>query len=178
MSTADYSLPQLDNASNVPLGLSSVERPMHRLKTVRRREGVSQSTVARRLGIPLGEVKHQEEETSDLPLSTLYRWQDVLQVPLAELLAEPPDSLSEPVMQRAKLVRLMKTARAIHERTRQESVQRMAQTLVDQLLNLMPELEDVTPWPEVGQPRTLSELGQVVNRRLSDDVVSRLADSA
>jgi transcriptional regulator with XRE-family HTH domain len=178
MSTADYSLPQLGNGSSLPLGLAPLERTMHRLKTVRRREGVSQSTVARRLGIPLGEVKSQEEETNDLPLSALYRWQDVLQVPLMELLADPPEPLSEPVMQRAKLVRLMKTARAIQQRTRQESVQRMAQVLVEQLLDLMPELEDVTPWPEIGQPRTLAELGQAAQRRLSDDALSGLADTA
>lgn len=178
MSTADYGLSQIGGGAAVPLGLTNVPRPMHRLKAVRHREGVSQSTVARRLGVSLGQVKWQEEETSDLPLSTLLQWQQVLQVPLAELLTETDEPLSGPVMQRAKLVRLMKTARAISERARQQSIQRMAQVLVEQLVELMPELEDVTPWPEVGQPRTLSELGQVVHRRLSDDLLKGLSDTA
>jgi transcriptional regulator with XRE-family HTH domain len=158
--------------------MTPIKRPMHRLKTVRRQEGVSQSTVARRLGVPLGEIKCQEEESTDLPLSQLYKWQEVLQVPLMELLAESDEPLSAGVMQRAKLVRLMKTARAIQQRARQVGVQRMAEVLVQQLVELMPELEDVTPWPEVGQPRTLSELGQVVQRRLSEEALSHLADTA
>lgn len=177
MSIAHYTLSDLGNGPSLPLGPPS-QRPIHRLKAVRQREGISQSTVARRLGIPLGEVKCQEKETSDLPLSRLYQWQKVLQVPLVELLTDSDESLSAPIGQRAKLVRLMKTARAIQQRSRQQSVLRIAQALVDQLLDLMPELEDVTPWPEVGQPRTLSELGQVVHRRLSDDLMRRLADTA
>jgi transcriptional regulator with XRE-family HTH domain len=178
MSIAHYGVSHVEAEPHVPLPRPEAQRPMHRLKVVRRREGISQSTVARRLGIALGEVKTQEEETSDLPLSAIYQWQAVLQVPLEELLAESRESLSAPVMQRAKLIRLMKTARSIHQRARQQSVQRMAQVLVEQLLDLMPELEEVTPWPEVGQPRTMSELGQVVHRRLSDDVIRRLADTA
>jgi len=178
MSTADYSFSTIGNGTTVPLPVSQDRRPLHRLKTVRRQEGVSQSTVARRLGLSLSEVKEQEEETSDLPLSMLYQWQEVLQVPLSELLDDSDEPLSAPVMQRAILVRLMKTARAITQRSRQESIQRMAQVLTEQLVALMPELEDVTPWPEVGQPRTLSELGQVVHRRLSDESLSGLSDTA
>lgn len=178
MSTADYPVPQVGSESTLPLPVPAFKRQMHRLKTVRRQEGVSQSTMARRLGVPLGEIKCQEEENTDLPLSLLYKWQEVLQVPLAELLSETDEPLSAAVKQRAKLVRLMKTARAIQQRTRQVAVQRMAEVLVRQLVDLMPELEDVTPWPEVGQPRTLNELGQVVQRRISDDAISHLADTA
>ena len=178
MSTAEYGVSPIGTDATVPLPLSHDRRRLHQLKVVRRREGVSQSAVARRLGIPLSEVKLQEEETSDLPLSTLRQWQEVLQVPLSELLTESEEPLSAPVMQRAKLVRLMKTARAIQQRARQESIRRMGEVLVHQLVDLMPELEDVTPWPEVGQPRTLSELGQVVHRRLSDDALFSLADTA
>ncbi len=39
------------------------------------------------------EVRQQESENSDLPLSTLYAWQKVLDVPVAELLVEPDDGL-------------------------------------------------------------------------------------
>lgn len=178
MSTAEYGVSQIGADAAVPLPLSHEGPRLHRLKAVRRREGVSQSTVARRLGIPISQVKLQEEETSDLPLSTLRQWREVLQVPMSELVSEDEESLSGPIMQRAKLVRLMKTARAIQQRARQESIRRMGEVLVDQLVQIMPELEDVTPWAEHGQPRTLSELGQVVNRRLSDDTLSGLADTA
>jgi hypothetical protein len=46
-------------------------QPLHRLATVRRQQGVSRHTVARRLKIEIEQVHQQETESSDLPLSTL-----------------------------------------------------------------------------------------------------------
>ena len=46
-------------------------------------------------------------------------------------------------MQRAQMVRLMKTALAILEQADQEAVRLMAQTFVDQLVDIMPELRVV-----------------------------------
>ncbi len=45
-------------------------------------------------------VRQQEEETSDLRLSDLYRWQQALDVPVNELLTEDAEPLSRPVMER------------------------------------------------------------------------------
>ena len=47
------------------------------------------------------------------------------------------------------------------------SIQRMAQMLIEQLLEIMPELQCVTPWHAVGQRRTRTELGQAARRRLT-----------
>ncbi len=54
----------------------------------------------------------------------------------------------------------MKTASAILQRSQQLSIRRMAQVLVEQLIELMPELAEVSPWNAVGQRRTLSETGK------------------
>lgn len=148
---------------------------MHRLREVRRQQGISRRTVARRLNASLSQVKSQETETSDLLLSTLYQWQGVLQVPVVELLIEASDGLSAPIERRAQLVRLMKTGLTIRERAEQPHIQRMAQMLVDQLTELMPELREITPWPAVGKRRSLHELGQAAQRRLSRDAVAGLA---
>ena len=94
-------------------------RALHRLATVRRLQGISRRTVARRLNVEVAEIRRQEEETNDLPLSVLYEWQKALDVPVAELLVESEDALSQPLLQRAQLVRLMKTALAILEHGRQ-----------------------------------------------------------
>ena len=145
------------------------DRALHRLAYIRRREGISRRTIARRLQLELGDVKSQEKENADLLLSHLYEWQEVLDVPIAELLVESSDPLSKPVLKRARMVRLMKTARTILERAQQASIRRMAQVLIDQLLELMPELETVTPWHAVGQRRTRAELGQAAERHLSFD---------
>ena len=154
----------------------TADRPLHRLAFVRRREGISRRTVARRMKTDLAQVKSQEDETADMLLSTLYEWQKVLDVPIEELLVESNDPLSAPVLKRAQLVRLMKTARTILQRAHQLSIQRMAQTLVEQLLEIMPELESVTPWHAVGQRRTRAELGKAAQRGLSLDWAHDLGD--
>ena len=74
-------------------------------------------------------------------------------------------------MERARLIRLMKTAAAIHEHSSGEGLKRMSEMLVDQLVEIMPELKDVSPWHTFGQRRNLDEYGRVVERRFSDDLL-------
>ena len=59
----------------------------------------------------------------------------------------------------------MKTAAAILENANTPAIKRMGQMLCDQLVDIMPELEDVSPWHEFGQRRSLDEYGRVVDRR-------------
>ena len=125
------------------------EQPLQRLALVRRLQGISRRTVARRMNVEIEQVRQQERESADLPLSALYAWQKALDVPVAELLVEAGDSLVSPVLERSQLVRLMKTVLAIREQAKQESIRRMAQTMFDQLVEIMPELANVgpgTPW--------------------------------
>jgi transcriptional regulator with XRE-family HTH domain len=142
--------------------------PLQRLKQVRLREGVSQRTIARHLGVSVSEVKMQEEGISEITLSTLYQWQSVLRVPISELLVEPDDALTGPVMQRAQVLRLMKTAQTIVERTRQEPIRRMARNLLDQLSELAPDLPEVVPWPLVGQRRDKGHCGILAEQMISE----------
>ena len=145
-------------------------QPLQRLASVRRLQGLSRRTMARRLNLEVEQVREQELATSDLPLSALYAWQKALDVPVAELLVEADASLVSPVLERSRLVRLMKTVLAVRERSKQESIRRMAETMIGQLVEIMPELAEVGPWHAVGRRRRLSELGVAAQRRLSDDV--------
>jgi hypothetical protein len=145
-------------------------RPLHRLAEVRRQQGVSRCSVARHLNIEIKAVQEQEDECCDLPLSTLYAWQKALDVPIAELLAEPGDGLPSSISLRSQLLRLMKTVQAISEKTKQDSIRWMAQTMVGQLVEIMPELESVGAWNISGRQRRLSELGVAAQRRLSEDM--------
>lgn len=149
---------------------------LHQIAAVRRREGVSRRAIARRLGTDVTHIRGEEEPNADLPLSRLYQWQAALGVPVAELLVDGDGTLSPPVLKRAKVLRLMKTAAAIRERAGSAPIQRMAQMLVEQILDLMPELEDVSPWNAVGQRRGLDDLGEAANRRLSLDALEDLMD--
>lgn len=145
---------------------------LHRIRTVRNQQGISLRTVARGRRVPMRQVREEERPTSDVTLSTLYTWQRYLEVPVADLLIESHDPLSRPVMERARLVKLMKTIVTIRERATSEGTQRLAEMLFEQFCEIMPELAEVQPWQRVGQRRTLDELGIIVERQLSDDFFS------
>lgn len=115
-------------------------------------------------------VRQQETETTDLTLTTLYAWQQALEVPVSELLYEADESLSGPILKRSQLVRLMKTVLAVAEQSKQESIRRMAQTMASQLTEIMPELAEIAPWHVVGERRRRDELGVAALRHFTDDV--------
>jgi transcriptional regulator with XRE-family HTH domain len=142
---------------------------LHRIQEVRRLQGMSLRTAARHLGTDIPSIRAQEQGTTDLRLSDLYRWQQALDVPVSELLVEDDDPLSRPVAERAKLVKAMKTARSLLETAPVGPVRRMAENLVEQLLDLMPELKEVSGWHTVGQRRSLDELGRIAQQPISDD---------
>ena len=150
---------------------ASADHPLHRLAEVRRQEGVSLRRVARLLRTNMKEVQRQEDAASDLRLSTLYQWQEALEVPVANLLIDEGAPLSPSVEQRARLVRLMKTALSILERSEKSSVRRLAQTMIGQLTEIMPELDGISAWHAVGKRRTLDEFGRVVERCFPDQVM-------
>ena len=170
MSIADYPVaPGTNDEPPDPISMLNGKR-LHRLASVRRLQGISRRTIARRLNVDIASVKQQEAETSDLPLSVLYQWQALLEVPAAELLVDSEEALSGPVLQRARMVRIMKTVLSILERSNQPGVKRMAQNLVEQLVELMPELKGISAWHAVGQRRRLDEYGRAAERRLSRDM--------
>ena len=174
MATADINLTGTVSAAVV---MSRDDRaahqpPLHRVRTVRLQQGMSLRSAARQIGTDVRSLRQQEQEDTDLRISELHKWQKALDVPLAELVEETDVPLSRPVMERARMIRLMKTAAAIHERSEEEGIQRMAQMLVEQLVEIMPELKDVSPWHTYGQRRSLDEPGRVVERRISEDVLS------
>ena len=159
-----------DRCPNRPASAERKTPALHRLGKVRRREGISRSAVSRRLGVAMATVERQECESTDLPLSVLYAWQNVLGVPLVELLAEPNDSLSTLPARRAQLVRLMKTALSISEQAERPPLKRLAQTLIDQLIEIMPELRGVNSWHDVGRRRRRDEYGRAAEHSLPDEM--------
>jgi len=149
-------------------------KALHRIAEVRQRQGVTLRNVARRLGVEMSVVRRQEQPDCDVRVSDLMKWQEVLEVPVSELLVEAEGQLSGPVLERSRMVKLMKTAAAIREQaTAATGLRRMADMLVEQVLEIMPELADVTPWHHVGQRRTLNEVGRTAQCLISEDVFRR-----
>jgi transcriptional regulator with XRE-family HTH domain len=145
-------------------------RRLHRLKVVRCEQGISLRSMARRLRVDVATVLQQEQDDSDLPLRILYQWQKALDVPAADLLVDPAACLSAAVMERARLVKVMKTSMSLLEKVRTNSQRRLVTKLIQQLLEIMLELGEVTAWNAIGQRRTLDELGRAIERSLPDDV--------
>lgn len=168
MATVDDTMAWNDSVPDPP---DSGGRPkrLHRIAAVRQQQGISLRTAARQMRKDVASLRKQEEETADLTLSELLAWQQVLRVPLSDLLEDPGVALSAPVLDRARLVRLMKTAVSIKEIAESKRVQRLTAMLIEQLVEIMPELREVSAWHSVGQRRSLNEYGQVVERRISED---------
>ena len=101
-----------------PVPVSSDKKPLHRIADVRRRQGISVRSAARRMHTSIDQVRRQEEPANDMLLSELLRWQQALDVPLADLLVETDGPLSEPIMTRARLLRIMKTVELSRRRQR------------------------------------------------------------
>jgi hypothetical protein len=111
-------------------------------------------------------VRQQEVQTCDLPLSVLYKWQEALDVPIVELLVEPGPGLSPNVSCRAAMLKVMKTVRSIEERVGSEATSFLVQGLIDQLVEMMPELANVDAWPAVGKRRTGIEISRIEERAM------------
>ena len=160
--------PSLGHLPGPVVPVPIVKRPLHRIADARRRQGISVRSVARRMQTSMDQVRRQEEPQCDMALSELYRWQQALEVPVADLLVDSDAPLSDPVLSRARLLRIMKTARAIKESATSSSIQRFATMLEQQLIELMPELADVAAWHSIGQRRLPTELGRTAERVLPD----------
>jgi transcriptional regulator with XRE-family HTH domain len=172
MSVADdYGTTRIGSGMAIWNSPTTEKRPYHRVAEVRRQQGVSMRSVCRKLKLSAEEARRQEDPTTDLTLSQLCAWQQALDVPLQDLLIDLDAPLSGPVMSRAKLVRVMKTARAITEGTHEASTQRLATYLEELLVEAMPELKEVSAWHSVGQRRTQDEMGRIAEEPISDNFV-------
>lgn len=168
MSLAELSV--YSDAVTVPLPAGKqAPQQLHRIQEVRCRQGMSLRSAARQLGSDVRSIRAQEQPTCDLRLSDLHRWQAVLDVPIEELLVDTTAPLSRGVAERAKLVRIMKSALTIQESATSPALRRMADNLVEQLVDLMPELKEVSAWHSVGIRRSLDDLGRIAQQPIDDN---------
>lgn len=139
------------------------------LGSARRRQEVSLRCIAQRLRLTVDEVRQQEDECADLLVSELYRWQAALGIPVQELLNEPSDALSPCIQMRARLLKIMKTVMSLRREAKSDEMRRSVELLTDQLLEIMPELKDVAPWPAVGHRRRADEVGRIGENLIPDN---------
>jgi transcriptional regulator with XRE-family HTH domain len=171
MNTMNMSAVDMVNAgSAIPLSpVKTAPVRLHRIKRVREEQGLTLRSVAARMGSTVQTLAKEEEANTDMLLSRLHWWKRALNVPLADLLVEPDCGFSPLVLERVRMLRIMKTVAAIRERAKDTSLARLAEMLEQQLLEIVPEMKDVSPWNLVGQRRTNDELGIAAERMMSLD---------
>lgn len=78
---------------------------------------------------------------------------------MSELLESAEPTMPGEVGYRACLLRVARTAKSLAKNCSDGREQRLASQIIDQLHQLMPELKEVSAWPE-GQNRPLWDLGR------------------
>lgn len=156
-------------AESQPKREAKASPKLHRLASVRRSQGHSVQSLARRLGCTEARVIAMEDETRDPKISELLDWQQALDVPLDDLLVEPGIDLT--ITTRARLVLVMKTVAAIQESKLAGAAGEFANRLANDLVELMPELKHVRAWHNISQ-RNPDDLGRAASRIISDDVLA------
>jgi hypothetical protein len=146
-----------------------LSRVLHRIAEVMEQECLSPRAAAMRMNLTAAQVRAEAHPSCDLSLSALYRWQTVLNVPVADMLREPDARLSPQVQFRGGLLKAMRTVRSLQDSAESEPIRALALQLAQQLTELMPELQQVSPWPTYGQRRRLDDYGAIVEKQISDD---------
>jgi transcriptional regulator with XRE-family HTH domain len=150
---------------------------LHRIRAIRLREGMSLVQLAREMGTDVHTLRSQEDGNTDLKLSDLRKWSKAMNVPVDELLADNnDDTVSPPLLKRAKMIRIMKTVQSIREDSSSVRIKRLADMLFDHLTEIMPELATVNAWHSVGRRRRADELGAVHEKRIPYDALGYMFD--
>jgi len=132
----------------------------HRLPHVRQTAGISLRSISNRTGIPTAELRRQEKSNA-ISLDDLVKWQKALGVPLSELLNESPERMDELIRLRAGLIQLMRSTKSLLTTETTSQQEAVLKNMVNELEGLMPELSEVSSWPQNGsrrQPRDVSRL--------------------
>jgi transcriptional regulator with XRE-family HTH domain len=146
--------------------VEQADQTVNRIALVRQQQEMSLRSVARHTGVDVRTLRKQEKPTANLTLTELTNWANALDVPVKDLIDVPDQGLANPIQQRAQLIRIMKSAVSIQENADCESMQAFADTLVSQLIELMPELDGIPAWPTYGQRRGSEEVGRTAEQHL------------
>ncbi len=162
-----------DSALN-PLSTTSASTQLpqlHQIRRVRLREGVELRAVARRMGkgTQMRRLRREEHPETDMHLSDLLRWQRALSVPLTDLLIDDDRSLSPAVMERAHMLRVMKTVVTIYRQSSSDAIRKLVQSMIDELAEVMPELIDVGPW-QGRETQAPHDYGRAAEYTVSDSI--------
>ncbi|MCR5359895.1 MAG: helix-turn-helix domain-containing protein [Thermoguttaceae bacterium] len=123
----------------------------HHIHEIRTRKGISLDYCAKKIGISLAAARKQEKPTSNLSISQLIKWMDVLNVQLSEILGLEEGDLDDPIFHLTELLKVKDLAESIQGGTREGSIYCVAGNLITNLDNLIFDSKDVAGGENVGQ---------------------------
>ena len=143
-------------------------KPLHRIGQIRSQQDISVRALARKMDLSASQIRIQEDPNCDISLSSLYRWQQALNVPAVELLVEPGECLSSPIQIRARLLRMMKTIATLLAEPQSVRTTDMIENLKTEILAVMPEVEHVDRWHGCSTSRDGGDVAAAVLRQIDD----------
>ena len=123
----------------------------HNIREIRTRKGISLDYCAEEIGISLEAAREQEKPTSNLCISQLIKWADVLNVQYSEILGPEEGDLDDPIFHLEELLEVRELAKSIHGGTREENTHYVAENLITVLDNLILDSRDVAGGDNFGQ---------------------------
>ncbi len=153
-----------DTEGQGPLPPSPPQRPLHRLAAARRERHMSRQHLAEGLHVDVETLRELEQAQTDFPLSLLYRCREILDVPLQKLLVDASAPPALPRAARARMADLLRTVATILQESKQPAVCRMAHNLVNQMVELMPELKGLAAEYLAGDEQLLDSQGRSTGR--------------
>ena len=149
---------------------------LHRIAEVRLQQGVSLRNISRRTGLPVRQLRDQEQPQSNLTLRDLHIWKDALEVPLEHLLVDNDMAVPQSIRSRALLIRIMKTVMSLRALVMNRRLVILLDTLRQQLVELMPELSQIGSWPMYGTQRNPDDCGRIGEEPVAISQLSFLGD--
>ena len=146
---------------------------LHQIGEVRKREGISRRTMVRYFkayGLSSEEIMHQEEQSTDLQITDVRRWASALALPVRELFYSLETGIADETRDKAAMVKLVKSMKSLQEvaaKLKKNSIVKITGRILDDVYALLPEFENVSPWPIFGQTRGTDDLGRVVRDQYS-----------
>jgi transcriptional regulator with XRE-family HTH domain len=132
---------------------------LNRIREVRKRESVSERTFARHLGIRQSEVEDFESPSRDMAISELTRVSKIFRCPVSDLVVDGEND--EIVKLRGLLIMLSRSVNTLLGIARDNNVQAVAQSMRNQIADVMPEADSGGTLLAVGRRRGLEEMGRI-----------------
>lgn len=115
---------------------------MNRTKEVREQHGKSSRTLAAKLR--MSEHAFLADESSDPRLSLIELVALECDVPISELVQDPPDGLTTGTAEKTELIQLWKVIDEIAKRSHTEGLRGLVRDAKSHMLNIMPQLRSVS----------------------------------